>query len=109
MPVAPILSKYAFGFYAVPDAWKLSDESEGRYALGLFAISSAWRSLGVAKKIYHSVASRFKEPVAKRRREEGAWQNYTNEMGINERHRENRVGWSPVPGIFIRGWMYSRT
>ena len=47
------------GFHAVLDALKFSGESEGQYALGLSAISSAWRPLDVAKKIYHSVASRF--------------------------------------------------
>ena len=52
------------GFYAVLDAWKFSGESEGQHASGLSAISSAWRSPGVAKKIYHSVASRFSEQVA---------------------------------------------
>ena len=52
------------GFSAVLDAWKFSGEGEGRYALGLSAISNAWRSPGVAKKIHHSVASRFCEQVA---------------------------------------------
>ena len=58
--VAPMLAEYC----AVLDAWKFSGESEGQYALALSAISSAWRSPGVAKKIYHSVASRFSEQVA---------------------------------------------
>ena len=52
------------GFYAVLDAWNFRGESEGQYALELSAISSAWRSPGVAKQIYHSVASRFSEQVA---------------------------------------------
>ena len=42
----------------------ISVAREAQYALGLSAISSAWRLLGVAKKIYHSVASRFSEQVA---------------------------------------------
>ena len=37
---------------------------EAQYAPELSAISSASRSLGVAKKIFHSVASRFSEQVA---------------------------------------------
>ena len=52
------------GFCAVLGAWKFSGESEGQDALGLSAIASAWRSPGLAKKIYHTVASRFSEQVA---------------------------------------------
>ena len=50
-----------------------------------------------------------------RRREEGAWAFiiyiyiYINEMGIRERHREDHVGWAPVPGIIIRGCIPERT
>ena len=38
--------------------------ARGNTLWGLSAISSAWRSPVVAKKIYHSVASRFSEQVA---------------------------------------------